>query len=83
MLSDAYSYRREQKRRKTQRAFLLSLTLHAIATAIMGIGYIRWYHPRVPSEPLVSEAIAVTDLQRFHISSMRKRAMPTRRPTPF
>ena len=82
MLSDAYSYRLEQKRRKTRRAFLLSLILHAIATTIMGIGYIRWYHPRVPSEPLVSEPITVTDLQRFHINSMRKRAMPTRRPTP-
>ena len=82
MLFDAYSYRLEQKRRKTRRAFLLSLILHAIATAIMGIGYIRWYHPKLPSEPLVSEAITVTDLQRFHINSMRKRAMPPRRSTP-
>ena len=79
---DAYSVRRQQKRRKTQRAFLLSLTLHAIAIAIMGLGYIRWYRPPVPSEPLVSEAIAVTNLERFHISSLRKRTMPTRRSTP-
>ena len=72
---DAYSVRRQQKRRKTQRAFLLSLTLHAIAIAIMGLGYIRWYRPPVPSEPLVSEAIAVTNLEHFHISSLRKRTM--------
>lgn len=82
MLSHTYSCRRQQKRRKTRRAFLLSLILHAIATAIMGVGYIRWYHPKVPSEPLVSEAITVTDLHRFHIRSTRQRAMPTRRPTP-
>ena len=82
MLLDTYSYARQQKRRKTQKAFLLSLILHAIAITIMGLGYIRWYRPQLPSEPLVSEAISVTDLQRFHISSMRKRTMPTRRSTP-
>ena len=82
MLFDTYSDRLQQKRRKTQRAFLLSLILHAIAITIMGLGYIRWYHPRLPSEPLVSEAISVTNFERFHISSMRKRAMPTRRSTP-
>ena len=82
MLIDTYSARRQQKRRKTQRAFLLSLTLHAIAMVIIGLGYIRWYRPPLPSEPLVSEAIAVTNLERFHISSMRKRTMPTRRSTP-
>jgi len=47
----------------------------------MGLGYIRWYRPQLPSEPLVSEAISVTDLQRFHINSTRKRTMPTRRST--
>ena len=83
MLFDAYSYRREQMRRKTRRAFLLSLAVHAIAIAIIGLGYIRWYRPQVPSEPLVSEAIAVTSLQRFHVSSMQKRSMPTRRSTPI
>ena len=82
MLFDAYSEKLQQKRRKTGRAFLLSLILHAIAMAIMGLGYIRWYQPRIPSEPLVSEAITVIDLQRFHINSMRKRTMPTRRSTP-
>ena len=82
MLLNTYSYTRQQKRRKTQRAFLLSLILHAIAITIVGLGYIRWYRPPVPSEPVVSEAIAVTNLQRFHINSMRKRTMPTRRSTP-
>lgn len=82
MLLDTYSYTRQQKRQKIQRAFLLSLILHAISITIIGLGYIRWYHPRVPSEPLVSEAIAVTRLERFHINSMRKRAMPARRATP-
>ncbi len=83
MLFDAYSYHREQMRRKTRRAFLLSLILHAIAIVIMGLGYIRWYRPQVPSEPLVSEAISVINLQRFHVSSMQKRSMPTRRSTPI
>ena len=83
MLLNAYSYQREQIRRKTRRAFLLSLVLHAIAIAIMGLGYIRWYRPQVPSEPLVSEAISVTNMQRFHVSSLQKRSMPTRRSTPI
>ncbi|MDE0425055.1 MAG: VWA domain-containing protein [Candidatus Poribacteria bacterium] len=82
MLLETYSYTRQQKRRKTQKAFLLSLILHAITITIMGLGYIRWYRPQLPSEPLVSEAISVTALQRFHINSMRKRTMPTRRSTP-
>ncbi len=82
MLLDTYSYTRQQKRRKTQRAFLLSLVLHAIAIIIVGLGYIRWYRPQLRSEPLVSEAISVTNLQRFHINSLRKRTMPTRRSTP-
>ena len=83
MRLDVYSYKRQQIRRKTRRAFLLSVVLHAIAIAIMGLGYIRWYRPQVPTEPLVSEAIAVTNLQRFHVSSLQKRTMPTRRSTPL
>ena len=82
MLFDAYWHKRQQKRRKIRRAFLTSLILHAVAIGIMSIGYIRWYRPMLPSEPLVSEAIAVTELQRFHVSSTRKRSMPTRRSTP-
>ena len=83
LLLDTYSDKLQQKRRKTRRAFLFSLVLHAIATGIIGIGYIRWYRPMQPSEPLTSEAIAVTSLQRFHVNSTRKRSMPaTRRPTP-
>ena len=82
MLFDDYWYKRQQKRRKIRRAFLTSLVLHAVAIGMMSIGYIRWYRPMLPSEPLVSEAIAVTELQRFHVSSTRKRSMPTRRSTP-
>ena len=49
----------------------------------MSLGYIRWYRPMQPSELLTSEAIAVTTLQRFHVSSARKRSMSTtRRSTP-
>jgi hypothetical protein len=48
----------------------------------MSFSYIRWYRPILPSEPLVSEAIAVTELRRFHVSSTHKRSMPARRSTP-
>ena len=82
MLFDAYSYKRWQKRRKTRNAFFISLVLHTIAIGIMSFSYIRWYRPMLPSEPLVSEAISVTELQRFHVSSTRKRSMPARRSTP-
>ena len=81
MLFDAYWDKRLQKRKKTRRALLVSLILHAIAIGIMSIGYIRWYRPMQPSEPLVSEAIAVTELRRFHVSSTHKRLMPARRST--
>lgn len=76
---DAYWDKLHQKRRKTRRAFLISLVLHTIAIGIMSLGYIRWYRPMQPSEPLVSEAIAVTTLQRFHVSSARKRSMSAKR----
>ncbi len=82
MLFHTYTYRRYQKRKKTRRAFLISLVLHTIAIGIMSIGYIQWYRPMEPSEPLVSDAIAVTELRRFHVSSTRKRSMPTRRSMP-
>ena len=80
---DVYWNKQQQKRKKTRRAFLLSLVLHAIAIGIMSIGYIRWYRPMYPSEPLVSEAISVTELRRFHVSSTQKRSMPARRSTPL
>ncbi len=82
MLFDAYWDKRLQKRKKTRSALLISLVLHAIAIGIMSIGYIRWYRPMHPSEPLVSEAIAVTELRRFHVSSTHRRSMPARRSTP-
>ena len=56
MMFDTYWHKLYQKRRKTRRAFLISLVLHTIAIGIMSLGYIRWYHPMQPSEPLVSEA---------------------------
>ena len=83
MLFDAYSYKRWQKRRKTRNAFFISLVLHTVAIGVMSFSYIRWYRPMLPSEPLVSEAISVTELQRFHVSSTRKRLMPARRSTPM
>ena len=79
MMFDAYWDKLHQKRRKTRRALLISLVLHTIAIGIMSLGYIRWYRPMQPSEPLTSEAIAVTTLQRFHVSSPRKRSMSTTR----
>ena len=83
LLLDTYSDKLQQKRRKTRRAFLVSLVLHTIATGIIGLSYIQWYRPMQPSEPLTSEAISVTSLQRFHVNSTRKRSMPTtRRSTP-
>lgn len=82
MLFNAYWDKRLQKRRKTRSALLISLVLHAVAIGIMSIGYIRWYRPMLPSEPLVSEAIAVTELRRFHVSSTQKRSMEARRSTP-
>ena len=83
MMFDTYSDKRHQIRRKTRRAFLVSLVLHAIAGGVLSFSYIQWYRPMLPSEPLVSEAIAVTNLQRFHVSSTRKRSMPTtQRSTP-
>ena len=83
LLLDTYSDKLQQKRRKTRRAFLVSLVLHVIATGIIGLSYIQWYRPMQPSEPLTSEAISVTSLQRFHVNSTRKRSLPTtRRSTP-
>ena len=83
MLFDTYSYKRWQKRRKTRNAFFISVVLHTIAIGIMSFSYIHWYRPMLPSEPLVSEAISVTEFQRFHVSSTRKREMPKRRSTPL
>lgn len=83
MMFDTYTSQRQQIKWKTRQAFLTSLILHAIAIGIMSFSYIQWYRPMLPSEPLVSEAIAITNLQRFHVSSTRKRSMPTqRRATP-
>ena len=82
MLFDAYSDIQQRKRRKIRSAFLVSLVLHTVAIGIMSFSYIRWYRPILPSEPLVSEAISVTELRRFHVSSTHKRSLPARRSTP-
>ncbi len=80
MLFDAYSEKLQQKRRKTRRAFLISVVLHVVVIALTGISYVRWYRPMLPSESLIEEAMVVSTVKRFHLSSERKRSMPKRRP---
>lgn len=80
MLFDVYSEKLQQKRRKTRRAFLMSVVLHVIVIALMGLSYVRWYRPMLSSDPLVEEAIIVSTVKRFHMSSERKRSMSKRRP---
>ena len=80
MLFDNFSEKLQQKRRKTRRAFLMSIVLHVVFIALTGLSYVRWYHPMLASETLVDEAIEVTSVRRFHTSSTRKRSMPKRRP---
>ena len=80
---ETYSYQRQQKRRKTGRAFLASLVLHVLAIGLVSISYIRWYRPMQPTALLTSEAISVTSVRRFHVNSTQKRSMPrTLRRTP-
>ena len=81
--TETYTRKRQSIRQKTRKSFLISLIIHAIALGVVSFGYIRWYQPVPPSEPLVSEAIAVTNIPRFHVTSPRKRAMPAaKRSTP-
>jgi hypothetical protein len=79
MLFDNYSEKLKQKRRKTRRAFLISVVLHVVIIALTGISYVRWYRPMLPSESLTEEAMVVSTLKRFHMSSARKRSMSKRR----
>ena len=79
MIFRTYSDKLKQKRRKTRRAFVTSLLLHAIAIGILSLTYIKWYRPMLSAQPLLSEAITVTNIQRFHTNSTRKRPMPTAR----
>lgn len=79
MLFEDYSGKLQQKRKKTRRAFLMSVVLHAVAIALTSFSYIRWYHPTLSSDSVVKEAIEVTSIRRFHTSSQRKRSMPKRR----
>lgn len=76
---NGYSVNLQKKRRKTRKAFLLSLVLHTVAICLMSLSYIRWYRPMLLSEPIVKDSIELTSIQRFHMSSERKRSLPTRR----
>ena len=79
MLFDVYSEKLQKKRRKTRRAFLMSIILHVAVIALTGLSYVRWYHPMLTSDPLIEEAIVVSTVKRFHMSSVRKRSMSKRR----
>ncbi len=79
MLFDNYSEKLQQKRRKTRRAFLMSVVLHFVVIALTGISYVRWYRPMLASEALIEEAMVVSTVKRFHMSSERKRSMSKRR----
>ena len=79
MLFDNYSEKLQQKRRKTRRAFLMSVVLHVVAIALTGLSYVRWYRPMLASESLIEEAMVVSTVKRFHMSSERKRSMSKRR----
>lgn len=74
--TETYTRKRQSIRQKTRKSFLISLIIHVIALGVVSLSYIRWYQPVPPSEPLVSEAIAVTNIPRFHVTSTRKRALP-------
>lgn len=80
MLFEIYSEKRQQKRIKMRRAFLMSLVLHGVVIALVSISYVRWARPMLTSDPLVSDAVLVSTPKRFHMSSERKRSMPKRRP---
>ncbi len=79
MLFDVYSEKLQQKRRKTRRAFLMSIVLHVVIIALTGLSYVRWYRPMLSADSLVEEAIVVSTVKRFHMSSERKRSMSKRR----
>ncbi len=79
MLFDNYSEKLQQKRRKTRRAFLVSVVLHVVVIALTGISYVRWYRPMLSSESLIEDAIVVSTVKRFHMSSERKRSMSKHR----
>ncbi len=80
---ETYTHKRQSIRQKMRKSFLISLTIHALALGMLSLGYIRWYQPVPPSEPIVSEAIAVTNIPRFHVTNRQKRSLPAaRRSTP-
>ena len=80
MFINEYSEKLQRKRRKTRRAFLVSLVLHGVVILLVSISYVRWYRPILSTEPLVSDAVLVSTTKRFHMSSERKRSMPRHRP---
>ncbi len=79
MLFEIYSENILRKRKKTQRAFLMSLVLHVIIIALVSLSYVSWYRPTLSPETLVKDAISVSTVKRFHMSSKRQRSMPKRR----
>ncbi len=80
MLFEDFTYQLRQKRRKTRRAFILSVVLHALAIALLSLSYITWYRPMMLSQTILNDTIEVTTVKRFHTSSQQKRSMPKRRP---
>ena len=80
MVFDDFSYQLQHKRRRTRRAFLLSVSLHALAIALISLSYITWYRPMMLPETILNDTLEVTTFRRFHSSSQRKRSMPKRRP---
>lgn len=80
MLFDDFTHQLRQKRRKTRRAFVMSVVLHVLAIALLSLSYITWYRPMMLSETMLNDALEVTTVKRFHTSSQQKRSMPKRRP---
>ena len=80
MLFDELTYQLQHKRRRIRRAFLLSVSSHALAIALISLSYITWYRPMMLPETIVNDALEVTTVKRFHTSSQQKRSMPKRRP---
>ena len=74
MLFEFYSEQLQRKRRKTQRAFLLSVVLHVVAIALVSLSYVSWYRPMLSPETLVEDEISLSTIKRLHMSSERKRS---------
>ncbi len=80
MVFDEFRYQRQHKRIRTRRAFLLSVTLHALAIVLISLSYITWYRSMMLPETILNDTLEVTTVRRFLMSSQRKRSMPKRHP---